>query len=54
MIGKVRKAKSVAFLDSPKTVSLSAPKRELKELIDVFTPRIDLSLLPGETKEVKT
>lgn len=42
LIEKARKGKSVAFLDSPKTVSLSAPKRELKELIDVFTPRIDL------------
>lgn len=42
LIEKARKEKSVAFLDSPKTVSLSAPKRELKELIEVFKPRIDL------------
>ena len=42
LIEKARKEKSVAFLDAPKTVSLSAPKRELKELIEVFKPRIDL------------
>lgn len=42
LIEKARKDKSVAFLDSPKTVSISAPKRELKELIEVFKPRIDL------------
>lgn len=42
LIEKARKEKSVAFLDVPKTVSLSAPKRELKELIEVFKPRIDL------------
>lgn len=43
LIEKARKEKSVAFLDTPKTVSISAPKRELKELIEVFKPRIDLS-----------
>lgn len=42
LIEKAKKGKSVAFLDSPKTVSISAPKRELKELIEVFKPRIDL------------
>ncbi|MHA8105072.1 AAA family ATPase [Aquirufa nivalisilvae] len=42
IIEKARKEKSVAFLDSPKTVSINAPKRELKELIEVFKPRIDL------------
>ena len=42
LIEKVRKEKSLAFLESPKTVQLSAPKRELRELIDVFKPRIDL------------
>lgn len=50
LIEKARKDKSLAFLDSPKTVSLSAPKRELKELIEVFKPRIDLKdmiLAPG-------
>lgn len=42
LIEKARKDKSVAFLNTPKTVSLSVPKRELKELIEVFKPRIDL------------
>jgi len=50
LIEKARKEKSIAFLETPKTVSLSAPKRELKELIEVFKPRIDLKdmvLSPG-------
>lgn len=42
LIEKARKDKSVAFLDTSKTVSINAPKRELKELIEVFKPRIDL------------
>jgi SpoVK/Ycf46/Vps4 family AAA+-type ATPase len=50
LIERARKEKSVAFLDSSKPISLSAPKRELKELIEVFKPRIDLKdmvLSPG-------
>jgi len=42
LIERARKEKSVAFLETPKTVSLSGPKRELKELIEVFKPRINL------------
>jgi len=42
LIEKARKEKNVSFLDAPKTVPLSAPKRELKELIEVFKPRITL------------
>ena len=42
LIEKARREKSIAFLDAPKTVPFSAPKRELKELIEVFKPRIDL------------
>lgn len=42
LIERARKEKSVAFLDAPKTVPFSAPKRELKELIEVFKPRISL------------
>ncbi len=53
IIEKARKEKSVAFLDAPKTVSFSAPKRELKELIEVFKPRIDLKdmVLSASVKE---
>ena len=42
IIEKARKGKAVAFLDSPRTVPLVAPKRELKELIEVLKPRITL------------
>jgi SpoVK/Ycf46/Vps4 family AAA+-type ATPase len=42
LIERARKEKSIAFLDTSKTVSISGPKRELKELIEVFKPRIDL------------
>jgi SpoVK/Ycf46/Vps4 family AAA+-type ATPase len=42
LIEKARKEKSVAYLDNSKTIPLSAPKRELKELIEVFKPRISL------------
>jgi len=42
LIEKARKEKTVSFLDTSKTIPLSAPKRELKELIEVFKPRITL------------
>ncbi len=53
LIEKARKDKSTAFVESPKTVSLSAPRRELKELIEVFKPRIDLDdmVLSPEVQE---
>src|SRR5690606_29853286 len=41
LIEKAKKDKSTAFLESPKTISIYTPKRELKELIEIFKPRID-------------
>ncbi len=42
LIEKARKDRSVLFGNN-KTISISAPKRELNELIEVFQPRIKLS-----------
>ena len=42
LIEKAKRERSLSFLDSKKTVSISAPKRELHELIEVFQPRIKL------------
>jgi SpoVK/Ycf46/Vps4 family AAA+-type ATPase len=43
LIDKAKKERSEAYLIEPKTIPLSAPKRELKELIEVFHPRIKLN-----------
>lgn len=43
LIEKAKKGRSDSYLIEPKTVPFSAPKRELKELIEVFKPRINLS-----------
>ena len=43
LIDKAKKERSGAFLDKGKTISISKPKRELAELIEVFTPKINLS-----------
>lgn len=42
LIEKAKKDRSLSFLDSPRTISISAPKRELNELIDIFQPKIKL------------
>lgn len=42
VIEKARKGKSAAFLDSNRAMPLNAPKRELKELLEVLKPRISL------------
>jgi SpoVK/Ycf46/Vps4 family AAA+-type ATPase len=43
LIGRAKKGRSNSFLDSTKTISISKPKRELNELIDVFQPKIKLN-----------
>ena len=42
LIEKAKKGRSESFLDRGKTVSISKPKRELNELIEVFHPKIKL------------
>lgn len=42
LIEKARKERSLSILEPGKTISISAPKRELNELIEVFQPRIKL------------
>jgi len=43
LIERAKKGRSNSFLDSTKTISISKPKRELNELIDVFQPKIKLN-----------
>lgn len=43
LIEKARKERSLSFIGQGKTISISAPKRELHELIEVFQPRIKLA-----------
>lgn len=52
LIEKARKERSLSVLESGKTISISAPKRELNELIEVFQPRIKLEdmVLADEVK----
>lgn len=42
IIEKAKKERSLSSIDQNKTIPLSAPKRELHELIEVFQPRIKL------------
>src|SRR5215210_1046727 len=42
LIDKAKKERSLSFIGQGKTISISAPKRELHELIEVFQPRIKL------------
>lgn len=42
LIEKAKKNKEYQFLDRNKTIPLLQPKRELKELIDVFQPQVKL------------
>src|SRR4051812_47792027 len=43
LIEKARKERSLSFIAPGKTISISTPKRELHELIEVFQPRIKLA-----------
>jgi len=43
LIEKAKKGRSNSFLDGAKTISISKPKRELNELIEVFQPKIKLN-----------
>jgi len=43
LIERAKKTRSSSFLDSAKTISISKPKRELNELIEVFQPKIKLN-----------
>ncbi len=43
LIEKAKKNRSLNFIDQGKTISISQPKRELHELIDVFQPKIKLN-----------
>lgn len=50
LIEKARKERSLSFIGQSKTIPISAPKRELDELIEVFQPRIklaDMALSPS-------
>ena len=42
LIERAKKDRSGSFLDSGKTISISKPKRELNELIEIFNPKIKL------------
>ncbi|NVJ48253.1 MAG: ATP-binding protein [Cytophagia bacterium] len=42
LIDKAKKDRSGAFLDKGRTISISKPKRELEELVEVFYPKIKL------------
>jgi SpoVK/Ycf46/Vps4 family AAA+-type ATPase len=42
LIENAKKGRSNSFLDKKKTISISKPKRELNELIEVFQPKIKL------------
>jgi len=43
LIERAKKGRSNSFLDGTKTISISKPKRELNELIEVFQPKIKLN-----------
>lgn len=43
LIEKAKKGRSESFIDRGKTISISKPKRELNELIEVFHPKIKLN-----------
>lgn len=43
LIERAKKERSNSFLDKAKTISISKPKRELNELIEVFQPKIKLN-----------
>ncbi len=52
LIEKAKKGRAESFLDRGKTISISKPKRELNELIEVFHPKISLKdmVLDNEVK----
>ena len=43
LIERAKKGRSNSFLNGTKTISISKPKRELNELIEVFQPKIKLN-----------
>lgn len=43
IIERAKKGRSNSFLDDTKTISISKPKRELNELIEVFQPKVKLN-----------
>lgn len=43
LIERAKKGRSNSFLEGAKTISISKPKRELNELIEVFQPKIKLN-----------
>lgn len=50
LIEKAKKTREYQYLDRSKTIPILQPKRELKELLDVFQPKIklnDMVLSPG-------
>lgn len=53
LIERAKKGRSNSFLDGAKTISISKPKRELNELIEVFQPKIKLNdmVLDKEVRE---
>jgi len=53
LIEQAKKGRSNSFLDDTKTISISKPKRELNELIEVFQPKIKLNdmILDKQVKE---
>ncbi len=53
LIEQAKKGRSNSFLDSTKTISISRPKRELNELIEVFQPKIKFNDMVLD-KEVKS
>ena len=52
LIEKAKKGRSETLIDNSKTISISKPKRELNELIEVFQPKIKLKNMVLD-KEVK-
>ena len=53
LIIKAQKTRSLSFLDRNKTIPILQPKRELRDLIDVFQPQIKLNdmVLNSEVRE---
>lgn len=54
LIEKAKKDRSLTLVDNSRTISISAPKRELNELLDVFQPKIKLKdmVLNSATREI--
>lgn len=50
LIDKAKKGRSDSFIDRGKTISISKPKRELNELIEIFNPKIKLNDMVLDTQ----